>query len=359
MASTPGTTIVADAVAQSPSFISLWIGNNDVLGFATSGGDGSNPITDQLMFEGAYNGIINTLTMANPNLQGVVANIPNVTDIPHFTTVPHNPLDPTNPDFGPQIPTLNSIFGALNQIYDAVGQPERKVEFSTTGPSAVIINDESLTDISGTISGALLASPTFPAFLQQFGLPAAAAPLVANLLGNAYGQSRQATANDLLVLPSSAVIGTVNSTVMTGYINQGLPAALAGQFSVEGVSLALEDKWVLLPSEQLEIKTATDGFNATISTAASNAGFALMDANSLLNLLKDGNLPSGNYSLNSNLVTGGAFSLDGVHPTSRGYALLANEFLKAIDTKYGSNFEASGNLVDIGLYNTNYSPGLQ
>jgi hypothetical protein len=33
-------TSVGYAVAQAPTF-SLWIGNNDVLGYATTGGDGS------------------------------------------------------------------------------------------------------------------------------------------------------------------------------------------------------------------------------------------------------------------------------------------------------------------------------
>ena len=36
-------------------------------------------------------------------------------------------------------------------------------------------------------------------------------------------------------------------------------------------------------------------------------------------------------------VTGGTFSLDGVHLTGRGYAVVANEFLKAINYKYKSN----------------------
>ena len=35
-------------------------------------------------------------------------------------------------------------------------------------------------------------------------------------------------------------------------------------------------------------------------------------------------------------ITGGAFSLDGVHPNGRGYALIANEFIKAINAKFGS-----------------------
>jgi hypothetical protein len=33
--------LVGYAVAQAPTFFSLWIGNNDVLGYATTGGDGS------------------------------------------------------------------------------------------------------------------------------------------------------------------------------------------------------------------------------------------------------------------------------------------------------------------------------
>jgi hypothetical protein len=32
-------------MSQKPTFFSLWIGNNDVLGFATTGGDGTDPIT--------------------------------------------------------------------------------------------------------------------------------------------------------------------------------------------------------------------------------------------------------------------------------------------------------------------------
>ena len=362
MASSPTTSVIADAMAQTPTFFSLWIGNNDVLGYALSGGESDtmaenyDPITDQATFDFAYNTLVTTLTSGGS--QGVVANIPDVTSIPHFTTVPYNPLSPDNPDFGPQIPTLNSIFGAINQIYDALGESERAIVFSQSENSPVVIKDESLTDISAQISGALMASPTCPAFIAQFGLPAQAAPLVANLLGNTYGQTRQATAADLFVLPSSSVIGTVNTDYAAGLVAQGLPPALAGQFSAEGITKPLDDKWVLIPSEQSEIASATAAFNSTIENAANNAGLAFVDANTLLNQLANGGISSGDYLLTASLVTGGAFSLDGVHPNSRGYALIANEFLKAIDATYGSNFEASGNLVNIGNYNTTYSAGL-
>jgi hypothetical protein len=182
---------------------------------------------------------------------------------------------------------------------------------------------------------------------------------VAGLLGATYGQARQATADDLLVLPSSSVIGTVNTDRLAFLISQGLSQQLAGQFSVEGISLPLEDKWVLTPEEQEDIATATAQFNQVISDVATSSGFALLDANALLDQLATTGIESSNLVLTSSLVTGGAFSLDGVHPTSRGYALIANEMLKAIDSTYGTNFEASGNLVDVSSYNTTYSPALQ
>ncbi len=367
----PNASILELAVSQNPSFFSLWIGNNDVLGYATTGGDGTNPITPVMGppgvgFNETYAALIQTLTAGGA--QGVVANIPDVTSIPHFTTVPFNPLDPSNPDFGPLIPTLNSLFGALNGVYaflqsqGALSADEvaaRSISFTDTEANAVVLRDENLTDLSAQITQILLANPDFPAFLAQFGLPPQAAPQVAGLLGLNYGQSRQATADDLFVLPSSAIIGTVNEEFAAFLQSQGLPAAIAAQFATEGVTLPLEDKWVLLPSEQEEIAMATEMFNATIESLSSQAGLALVDANTLLNELCCTGLSSGDFILSNDLVTGGAFSLDGIHPTARGYALIANEFMRAIDETYGSNFEASGSFVDIGEYPTNYSPLLQ
>jgi hypothetical protein len=263
---------------------------------------------------------------------------------------------------------LNSLFGALNGVYaflqsqGALSADEvavRSISFTDTEANAVVLRDENLTDLSAQITQILLANPDFPAFLAQFGLPPQAAPQVAGLLGLNYGQSRQATADDLFVLPSSAIIGTVNEEFAAFLQSQGLPAAIAAQFATEGVTLPLEDKWVLLPSEQEEIAMATEMFNATIESLSSQAGLALVDANTLLNELCCTGLSSGDFILSNDLVTGGAFSLDGIHPTARGYALIANEFMRAIDETYGSNFEASGSFVDIGEYPTNYSPLLQ
>jgi hypothetical protein len=42
----------------------------------------------------------------------------------------------------------------------------------------------------------------------------------------------------------------------------------------------------------------------------------------------------------------GAFSEDGVHPNSRGYAFMANIFIQAINTKFSANVP----LADISKY---------
>jgi lysophospholipase L1-like esterase len=362
-ASSASATIIGDAAVQNPTFFTLWIGSNDILSFATSGGAGvdqtgnldpstygQNDITDPNVFASVYNGLLQTLT-AN-GADGVVLNIPDVTSIPYFTVVPHDPLDPSNPDFGPQIPLLNTIFGTLNQIYTAIGQTQRIVVFSQTEASPVVIIDESLPDISATIAGALLANlPAFEAFIAQFGLPPQAAPLVANLLGATYGQSRQATAEDLIVFPSATVIGTVNTTSVQNLVAQGLSAQLAGQFSVEGVSLPLADQWVLTPDEQASVAGATAAYNQTIETLAGVYDVAFIDAFEFFSDFSVNGLPlSDGSTVTATYATGGGFSLDGVHPSPRGYALVTNLIIEAINAKYGSNLPGVDPLDYTGLY---------
>lgn len=327
MASSPNTTVIADAISQNASFFSLWAGNNDILGFATSGGSGisqegnldpstygGNDITDTNVFASVYSQLIAGL-MAN-GAKGVVANIPDVTTIPFFTTVPHNPV----PLDANTAAAVNQAYAAYNgglmqaelaQFISAEERAARTINFTASSNNAVVIVDENLTNL-----GAL-------------GLP----------------NFRQATADDLLVLPAASFIGTL--------------AVPGNPLTVNGVAVPLADQWVLTPNEQQMVATATQSFNNTIKATAEANGLAFVDANALLTQLFNGGIPSGNFILTANLVTGGAFSLDGVHPNSRGYALIANEFMKAIDLAYNSNFEASGNFVDVGEFPTNYSPLLQ
>lgn len=347
-ASSPNATVLGDAAAQSPSFFSLWIGNNDILSYATSGGDGedqtgnpdpssygSNDITDPTVFAGVLDGILQTLKAGGSD--GVIANLPDVTTIPYFTTVPFAPLDPTNPDFGPQIPLLNATFAQLNQVFAFLGVPERSIEFSTTAASALVIEDDSLTDLSAAITATLIGG----------GLDAGQATII----GLLYGQARQANADDLIVFPSQTIIAELNEDAFAMLQGLGLPAADAGQLSVNGITYPLEDQWVLTPSEQQAVITATTAYNQTIEALAQQYDVAFVDANAYLSLVADTGVPlSDGSTVTATYGTGGGFSLDGIHPSPRGYALLANLFIEAINAKYGSNLPGVDPLDFTGLY---------
>jgi lysophospholipase L1-like esterase len=82
-----GKTIFAQAVALHPDLVTFWLGNNDVLGYATSGGASPSAPTSSAIFTALYTQALGTLHAALPNAKIVVANIPDVTAIPFFTTL--------------------------------------------------------------------------------------------------------------------------------------------------------------------------------------------------------------------------------------------------------------------------------
>jgi hypothetical protein len=320
MASNPNASMLEDAAAQNSTFYSLWIGNNDVLSFATAGGAGVNQtgnpdpstygstdITDPTAFAGVYNAILGTL--AGNGSQGVVLNIPYVFTIPFFTTVPYNPIPAdaataalVNGGYAPYNGGLQqALAGGLISAEEAAARTINFVE----GQNAVVIEDEYLTDLSA------------------LGLP----------------NYRQTTADDLPTLLSASFIGTLVNNDPT---------------LINGVTVPLSDQWVLTVDEVGEVSVATDAYNATIAAAASANGAILIDANALLQQIFDTGIPFDEFDLNGSLVFGGTFSLDGVHPTSRGNAFVANQILLAMDQAFGTNFEAAGELFKAADFTTIY-----
>ncbi len=334
MASSPGATVLEDAAAQSPTFFTISeIGGNDVLGYATSGGSGvvqtgnpdpttygSNDITDPGLFTQVYTGMVATLTAGGA--KGAVVTVPSIVNLPFFTAVPYNavPLDQATADlvnggYAAYNGGLQAAFAALSGtgLFTQEELDKRLISFSA-GQNAVVIIDEDLTDL-GAINPAFAALPKY----------------------------RQATADDFLVLTSSSFIGTTVG---------GNPLA------INGVSVPLADNWVLTPEEQANIQTATDAYNATIVNLGTANGLAVVDLDNLLTEAATSGTSFDEFTMTTDLVFGGMVSLDGVHLTSRGSALMANKILEAIDATYGSNFTASGNIAKAADYPTNYPPGI-
>jgi len=331
MASSPSTTMLGDAVAQNPSFFSLWIGNNDILSFATSGGVGvdqtgntdpmtygGNDITDPMVFHGTYDAILSGLT-AN-GAKGVVMNLPSVTSIPFFTYVDHNPvpLDAATAGY------LNSAsaYGAYNAgiqgafaylvantpLTQAMADAEiakRTIVFSESANNALVIMDESLTDLTGLNSQLI--------------------------------SMRQATAADLILLTTGPLIGTL--------------AVEADPTSIIGVGVPLNDSQVLTESEVTMVSTAQTAYNNSISMlAAANDGVILIDVKAAMEQLANGGLSSNGTTITDEYIYGGGFSLDGVHPTAKGYAFIANIVIDRINTEFNATIPTT----NTGYYPTTY-----
>ncbi len=97
----------------------------------------------------------------------------------------------------------------------------------------------------------------------------------------------------------------------------------------------INDRYVLDSSEVYTIDNAINAYNAVIIQKAAQYNLALVDMYSYFNSVKSGIKWDG-ADFNATFVSGGFFSLDGYHPNQKGYALIANEFIKAINTKYES-----------------------
>ncbi|PAU92996.1 hypothetical protein CK503_13810 [Aliifodinibius salipaludis] len=317
-ASAPGSSrILGDAIATQPSFFTLWIGNNDVLGYAISGASNPGLLTSRSDFNSQYNNVINQL-MINTSANGVVVNIPNLLAVPYFQAVNWNVIsfDTSDPEDQATVNSLNENFSQYNQALDQFASQDviteseaekRKVSYAD-GDNPVLINDETLTDLCNY-------NPNI----------------------DPYCIARPATDSDLLTFTAGSVIGTL--------------ADPNNQQSVLGIVIPLTDQYSLIPSEITEILIRIAQFNEIIQTAVNSSDrLALYDTQASgsaftdlfgyesgqfneedLGIRIDGQLLQPDFSPN------GVFSTDGIHPNPRGNAILANEFIRVIEDAFGAN----------------------
>jgi lysophospholipase L1-like esterase len=340
-ASSPSATLLGDALSQNPTFFTLsLIGGNDYLGFATSGGDGSNPLTPLegpvgVGFNATYNALISGLT-AN-GAKGVITLLPAIEDVPFFTTVPNNALVLDAATAAQLTGVFQAVSGIFSQGLQLQGVPATQANALAT-QYAITFNEGA--------NRWIIDTPISPS----------------NPLG-----FRQMTEEELLLLTidQAALANGYGTVLLTpevlqvlGLLQQGgTPTQEEANLVLAAVN-GIDDQDVLDATELLEIQTAIQGYNSTIqSIADANDDLALVDLNQTLRDLRTG-INFDGFTLTSSLVTGGAFSLDGIHLNARGYALMANQFLEAIDSTFGSNFLASGNRPFANNFGTNYSPNL-
>jgi lysophospholipase L1-like esterase len=250
------SSVLEDALAQNPTFYTLWIGNNDVLGYALAGGS-SDAITPLATFTASITAVVQALKAKGA--KGVIGNIPDVTSIPFFNTVPYNALAITD---AASVAALNAAYGN-----GALG-----ISFKV-GANAFVIKD-----------------PAAPRGMRQI----------------------KSTELVLLTLPTDSV-------KLKGWGSQKpIPA-----------------NYVLDETEIANIKKAVVDYNQAISTIAAANGIPVVDMNTNFKQVQSGIVYNG-LKLNATFISGGAFSLDGVHMNARGYAVITNYFIDAINSYYKS-----------------------
>jgi lysophospholipase L1-like esterase len=233
------------------TFFSCWLGNNDALGFATSGG--VTPLTTTALFTTNFTAIMNKLTEGGR--KGVVIGIPNITTAPYFSTL--------------------SIPLVLAQIN-------------------------------------LLLNPTTP---------------ITALYIQTATSVRATQAGDLLMLSNATNYASIgNSTVGTKNGPYGLSP-----------TNPLPNNVVLDAGEVTAMTASIDAFNGIMKAQADSKGVAYVDPNTVLTQVGSAaGLTQNGITYTSSFIQGGVFSLDGIHLTPAGYALMANEIIKGINAKYGS-----------------------
>jgi lysophospholipase L1-like esterase len=264
-----GNSVFAQAKALHPDLVTFWLGNNDVLGYATSGGVSPAAPTSLAAFTYLYSQAVDSLRAALPNASIVVANIPDVTTIAFFTTL------------GPHIAAAVAASGA----------PFRYQKHGETG---VASGNTTFTE----------ATP----------------PLIC-LTGSAYAP--------LLGQPTGK-----------WYRDKGYPSLPAGIDTTKPFGFHPQNPWpdalVLDADEQAVAATAVAGFNSAIATAAQAKNAVVVDINAFFAGVKANGYFWAGEEFTSEYVKGGLFSLDGVHPSSRGSGVLANQFIKKMNERLGT-----------------------
>ncbi len=304
---TENNTSYLDLVGESNhSFFTCWMDNNDVLGYAMDGGAygiegrgtyGESGLTPVAEFDAKFQQLADALT--KDNALGILINIPDILETPYFNLVSNADF----PDFSSNvIKELNGVYADINEkvaLYnqqiendESLTEAEKNalyretISFSVSGNNAFVIEDKDLPNIDMTDSQ-----------------------------GKPIPKIRHLKDGEKITIPGIFEISDLS--------------ALAGIYK------PLDDEYVLTFAEMELIDEYRQAFNTIIEETAVSRNIPLLDIDKLMKEYKAGKTIDGVF-VSTDIVEGGLFSLDGVHLTQRGYAMVANEIIAQINQAYGA-----------------------
>ncbi|GAB4011285.1 SGNH/GDSL hydrolase family protein [Spirosoma migulaei] len=138
---------------------------------------------------------------------------------------------------------------------------------------------------------------------------------------------RATKTGDLLMIPNALEYAKIGSTAV---------GTKAGPYGLSATN-PLPTQYVLDADEVTALNAAITAYDGVMKAQADAKGVAYVDPNTVLNQAATaGGISQGGITYTSSFIQGGVFSLDGIHLTPAGYALMANEIIKGINAKYSA-----------------------
>lgn len=149
------------------------------------------------------------------------------------------------------------------------------------------------------------------------------------------GIVRAATNNDKILMEAILNVGKLNG----GNQRKGF-----------STTLPLTNEEVLDKDEISIIASRLSDFNGILKLEAQKRGIILADLNNLYTQIKNKTYTVNGVKFDNSLFTGGFFSLDGINPTPRGSAVIANEIIKIINENYKNSLKTTIPSLDVSKF---------
>lgn len=151
-------------------------------------------------------------------------------------------------------------------------------------------------------------------------------PVVIDTVTNAPYLDDQGNTVPLLGVESgSRVLMPARNAEKMGY---GIPEGI-----LNGNGQDIPADMVLDTAEIALVRQATEDYNTIIDSVCANRHIPVVDMHSMFKQLKNGIYESGMIFTDA-YISGGFYSLDGIHPSDLGNALIANEWLRTINENF-------------------------
>ncbi|MCS7004871.1 MAG: hypothetical protein NZM38_06045 [Cytophagales bacterium] len=336
-------SVLNHVIVRNPTFFTFWLGNNDALGFALNGGETfgvggllypTSPSSFAVQFEAA----LDTL-LARTSAKGVVFNLPDNTLAAHFRQFASR----TSPVYQPF--TLTSIEAdSLNKIYRYVfgnkaanpGAPD-SVYFFANRPNYYMMQ------VDKFVPGTTTVHTTFRQIIPGQDLPLLGIGAVLDSLGK--GNIVSCGQVTPLQRAGWGRVSTTRTTFISG-LNISVPTPMP-----------IPDRLILDKDEVATVKSAIFAYNQQIADIVKrlnqryNNRLSLLDIATSFDRLNQSVDPIRasveNGRMYMDMSPLGFYSSDGIHPTPKGQALIANLLIDFLNARAK---DKNGNQLNLRRY---------